>query len=90
MVRAETTSSSPFEGFINGITVFLNNSPLNAGKKALAVAQAGQYDEAAVKAKVDKLIADNPVRHNLDCSQGCREKWDSVKIFANGHVIHVA
>jgi hypothetical protein len=66
-ICAEASSSSPLEGLINGITVFLNNSPINAGKKALAIAQAGDYDVVATKAKLDKLIADNPVREST-CS----------------------
>jgi hypothetical protein len=41
--------------------VALKNSPLNAGKKALAKAQAGEYDAAATRAKIQGLIADNKV-----------------------------
>ncbi|KAI7842755.1 hypothetical protein COHA_003504 [Chlorella ohadii] len=33
----------------------------NQGKVQAAVAAAGQYDEAATKAAIDKYIADNPV-----------------------------
>ncbi|KAL4439897.1 hypothetical protein ABPG75_002898 [Micractinium tetrahymenae] len=47
------------EDLINKLTVAIKQSPLNAGKVALAVAQAGDYDQAATKAKVDQLIADN-------------------------------
>ena len=54
-------SSSPLEGVINAVTVALRNSPINAGKKALAKAQAGEYDAPAVRAKVEALIADNAV-----------------------------
>jgi hypothetical protein len=63
-VRAEKDKPSSFfpEAFVNAITVAVKNSPLNAGKLALAKAQAGQYDEAAVKAKIQNLIKDNPVR----------------------------
>jgi glutaredoxin 3 len=62
-VRAEKDKPSSFfpEAFVNAITVAVKNSPLNAGKLALAKAQAGQYDEAAVKAKIQNLIKDNPV-----------------------------
>lgn len=42
--------------------VAIKQSPLNKGKVALAVAQAGEYDQAATKATVDQLIADNAVR----------------------------
>lgn len=64
VVRAEKDKPSPLfpEAFVNAITVAVKNSPLNAGKLALAKAQAGQYDEAAVKAKIQSLIKDNPVR----------------------------
>lgn len=34
---------------------------LNEGKKQFTINQAGSYDEAAVKSKVEKLIADNQV-----------------------------
>ena len=36
-------------------------TPPTPGKKALAIAQAGDYDVAAVKARVDAAIADNAV-----------------------------
>ena len=49
------------EGLINNLTVAIQSSPLAEGKKALAVAQAGSYDVAAVSASVDKYIADNTV-----------------------------
>ena len=34
---------------------------LNEGKKALVKSLAGEYDEAAIKARMDGLIAENPV-----------------------------
>ncbi len=34
---------------------------LNSFKETVAMSQAGQYDEAAVKSKVQKYIKDNPV-----------------------------
>lgn len=49
------------EDLINNISVAIKNSPLNEGKKALAIAQAGQYDEAAVRAKVEGLISASKV-----------------------------
>jgi hypothetical protein len=55
-VRASFT-----ENLINTLTVALKNSPINEGKKALAMAQAGNYDQVAVKAKLDNYIADNAV-----------------------------
>jgi hypothetical protein len=41
--------------------VALKNSPLNQGKKALAKAQAGDYDAAATRAKIEQMIKDNKV-----------------------------
>jgi hypothetical protein len=43
--------------------------PLNNMKKALASAQAGEYDEAKISSMIDSSIADNPVsRHCLTIS----------------------
>lgn len=50
------------EKLINGLTVALKNSPLNAGKKALAIQQGGgQAAAEAYLPKVDALIAEHPV-----------------------------
>lgn len=38
VVRAQQ-SNNPVEGLINGLTTFINSSPLADGKKALAIAQ---------------------------------------------------
>ncbi|KAI3433356.1 hypothetical protein D9Q98_003174 [Chlorella vulgaris] len=62
VVRSESKQNPLFpESLINSISVAVKKSPLNAGKKALAIAQAGQYDEAATRAKIDAWIANNPV-----------------------------
>ena len=45
----------------NGIQNVLTNSPLNEGKKAVVRALAGPYDRAAVGAKLDAMIAGEPV-----------------------------
>ena len=45
----------------NGLQNVLTNSPLNEGKKAVVRALAGPYDAAEVGAKLDALIADEPV-----------------------------
>jgi hypothetical protein len=63
--------------------VALKNSPLNEGKKALAKAQAGQYDEAAVRSKINGMIADNavgvgiwqPYAHCSAASPTMRSSW---------------
>ena len=54
-------SSSFVENLINGLTVAIQSSPLSEGKKRMAIAQAGQYDEKAVKARMEQYIADNKV-----------------------------
>ena len=50
-----------YSEFANTVQNILTNSPLNEGKKALVKALAGDYDEAAVKAKLEGLISDSPV-----------------------------
>mmetsp|Transcript_25316 Transcript_25316/g.76032 ORF Transcript_25316/g.76032 Transcript_25316/m.76032 type:complete len:97 (+) Transcript_25316:186-476(+) len=45
----------------NAVQNLLTNSPLNEGKKALVKALAGPYDAARVGARLDGLIADEPV-----------------------------
>ena len=57
--KAEDTPLS--EKIINAVTVALTNSPVNEGKKLLAKAQAGDYDAAAWKAKIEAEIAATPV-----------------------------
>lgn len=50
------------EKIINSITVALKNSPLNAGKKALAIQQGGgQAAAEAYLPKVEALIKENKV-----------------------------
>lgn len=59
--RAEASGSFG-EKLINSITVALKNSPLNAGKKALAISQGGgQATAEAFLPKVDAEIAKNKV-----------------------------
>ena len=58
---SENNSKSFVENMINGLTVAIQSSPLAQGKKQLAILQAGEYDEAAVRGVVDKYIADNKV-----------------------------
>ena len=47
--------------FIDRLTQFIANSPINEGKKMLAKAQAGEYDEERVKEKLRSFIADNDI-----------------------------
>jgi len=51
-----TTGANFLEDAINSLSVALKNSPMNQGKKALAKAQAGAYDEAATRAKIEQYI----------------------------------
>jgi len=48
-----------YAGVANAIQNVLTNSPLNEGKKALVKSLAGEYDEVAVKARLNDLIADS-------------------------------
>lgn len=50
-----------YAGVADAIQNVLTNSPLNEGKKALVKSLAGNYDQAAIRAKLDTLIADKPV-----------------------------
>ena len=63
--RAAPSSDEGGETFaqkaINALTVALTNSPVNEGKKLLAKAQAGEYDGAAWKARVEAEVAATPV-----------------------------
>ena len=60
--RAESGGGGFGEKIINSITVALKNSPLNAGKKALAIQQGGgQAAAEAYLPKVEALIKENKV-----------------------------
>ena len=62
VTRAQAKEGGSFvESVINNLTVAIQSSPLAEGKKALAVAQAGSYDEAAVSTQMETYIAENPV-----------------------------
>ena len=57
----EDPTKTPVAAFADVLQNLLTNSPLNEGKKALARLTAGPYDRDAVGAKLDALIADEPV-----------------------------
>lgn len=59
--QQENGSSSLMEKMINGLTVAIQSSPLAQGKVRLAIAQAGEYDEEAVKARMERYISENKV-----------------------------
>ncbi|KAJ8614106.1 hypothetical protein CTAYLR_004629 [Chrysophaeum taylorii] len=50
----------------NAVQNVLTNSPLNEGKKALVKLLAGPYDQAATRARLEKLIADENAKQCLD------------------------
>ena len=60
-LHAEDPTKVWYAELANGIQNVLTNSPLNEGKKAFVKMLAGPYDEQAVRAKLDGLIADEPV-----------------------------
>ena len=52
--------SNPFLAAINGPQEAMQESPVATLKKGFARLQAGDYDEAAVKAKLEAQISDTP------------------------------
>ena len=52
--------SNPFLAAINGLQEAMQESPVATLKKGFAKLQAGDYDEAAVKAKLEAQISDTP------------------------------
>ena len=52
--------SNPFLAAINGLQEAMQESPVATLKKGFAKLQAGSYDEAAVKAKLEAQISDTP------------------------------
>ena len=52
--------SNPFLAAINGLQEAMQESPVATLKKGFAKMQAGEYDEAAVKAKLEAQISDTP------------------------------
>eukprot|EP00931_Biecheleriopsis_adriatica_P061128 TRINITY_DN36746_c0_g1_i1.p2 TRINITY_DN36746_c0_g1~~TRINITY_DN36746_c0_g1_i1.p2 ORF type:complete len:132 (-),score=27.06 TRINITY_DN36746_c0_g1_i1:294-689(-) len=51
---------SPLGQLIGGAAKLLSSGPLNEGKIWFAKMQAGEYDEAAVAAKLESYISSNP------------------------------
>lgn len=60
-VRASATDDNPVARAVNWLSVAVKNSPANAVKQAIAKAQAGDYDEAQVAARLESYIEDNKV-----------------------------
>ena len=57
----EDPTANPFIQAINSFQVALQNSPVADFKSKLAKLQAGDYDEAAVKAQLEAYIAEPAV-----------------------------
>ena len=73
-----TTRANFLEDAINSLSVALKNSPVNQGKKALAKAQAGAYDEAATRAKIEQYIKDNSVSNRKNSTLSLQPHSGSV------------
>ena len=56
---AEDPTGNPFIQAINGLQEAIQNSPAAKFKKGLAKLQAGDYDEIAMRAQLDGIIAGN-------------------------------
>ena len=50
-----------YAGLADAVQNVLTNSPLNEGKKALVKSLAGDYDVEATRAKLNGLVANEPV-----------------------------
>lgn len=63
--NANDNDEDPTKGvvvnFADAVQNILTNSPLKEGKKALVKSLAGKYDEAAVRARINGLVTENPV-----------------------------
>lgn len=62
-VRRQThvVRADGFQNLINQISEVVSQSPVNNLKKGIAKFQAGDYDEAGIRAKVDSYLNDNAV-----------------------------
>lgn len=60
MMADEDPTGNPFIQAVNSFQEAIQNSPIANFKKEFAKMQAGDYDEATVKAKLDGLISDTP------------------------------
>ncbi len=61
-LHSNDPTKSPIASFADKLqTILTKTSPLNAAKLALVKSLAGDYDAAATREKLDKLISENPV-----------------------------
>lgn len=70
---ADVPRADAFNNMINQLSEVVTNSPVNNLKKGIAKVQAGAYDEAATRAKVDAYLNDNAVSalHSQYALAGC-------------------
>ena len=61
MMADDVDLDNPFLKAINGLQEAFQNSPAATFKKGLAKMQAGDYDETAIKAKLDSYISEPAV-----------------------------
>lgn len=55
------TRADAFQNMINQLSEVVTNSPVNNLKKGIAKVQAGDYDKAAIRAKVNGYLSDHSV-----------------------------
>ena len=60
-ISASATEEGPIARAVNWLSVAVKNSPANNVKQAIAKAQAGDYDEGQVAARLQSYIEDNTV-----------------------------
>lgn len=59
--RSDSSRQSVIERAVNSVTEVITKSPLNEGKKRFFQRLAGDYDPAAIQAKIDNLTKQHPV-----------------------------
>lgn len=58
--RSDSSRQSVIERAVNSVTEVITKSPLNEGKKRFFQRLAGDYDPAAIQAKIDNLTKQHP------------------------------
>merc|ERR1712023_384336 len=61
LAKSSVDEQADQNGWINKLTVFLADSPINQGKLWFAKTRAGDYDVEATQAQLQSLINENPV-----------------------------
>lgn len=60
-VQEKSVALNPVEKVINALSVFVNTSPINEGKKRFTIGLAGQYDTESTKKFIEQSISNNKV-----------------------------